>query len=963
MHQRPRPASRPASEASNPALSADGRPLTEKQVQDQITKLNQIVQNYHTKAALIILHSRTVLRPIYKDGIKRVNKWFNVEVDDTDALREDLTQWRVCTATDRRPEPLVIETYIDTSQLTNYQDLVILDDCNKRWDVLEALSNIPGGPEKRKGAKNDVILERWFIELGPSASALPRDMTHILPTTYKKCIITFRSLFAYSKFLPAWKFSKRQSKVTTSPVLRLQHRILPASKSLHGSRSDTLTIPLHDGGGDVVENYSFGVTESPAGPLSIRVTYRTNCEFRVDDSETLLSSRFMGADDDLFRPSLPTEDDNNHHRSQNADVGSLPARHRTSNNPDLSQAYGSMSTFHRADPGVKGSPISALRAARELGGGSPSPPTFMPSPKLGHARLASLSGEDAQAPQRRPSVSYQPFKAPSLSASPALSATRSPSSREPVNMNVNQNQLNHPAPLPRTIPNSSARPRSAHILPDQAVFSSMSASPKQTPISRYSSSFSHRRGRLSTGGGSKTEEDNNSSGKASISSSSAAAAGQRNSTSGVFPVIDADEDNISDFLKLLDQRKDLLSHGPDSSTFDSSSKRTTTAALSRFQRMKDANTALSDSMTSSLLLHRSATSSSSSKQLPPAATSNPNPIATSVPNAIPSGVSGSISSSPGKAISPHTPHTPAIPSRLSSNSVIEYPNPNEPGHITTTTTRSRRAPRHGSPLGETQEPEPESEAGPESQTTTTANAIDIPLPASPHHRHHRSAAFIPNFRRSSSAAQHRTSTTANSNNTATGDEDGPDFLPFPTTTRSISLGAQDRSPPSISELLQTASPDPENQPPPSSSVNRRGNEDICPQPDRDGDSDSVKERSTSGYQPRFAQRHDRDTQAHTSSHTHARRASMRRFSTTRSPWGASNTNPASNPHSSGNMDEDEPLLFTMSDFGVGASQRATTGGNTLESRNRRRDRDRDREGDGGGSGSGGGNPCSFHPWD
>ncbi|KAM5439854.1 autophagy protein 13 [Microsporum ferrugineum] len=954
MHQRPRPASRPAPEAPSPSIPPDGKQLSERQAQDQVTKLNQIIQNYHTKAALIILHSRTVLRPIYKDGVKR----FNVEVDDTDTLREDLAQWRNCTTTDRRPEPLVIETFIDASQLQKHEELVILDECGKRWDVLEALSDIPGGSEKKNRARNEVILERWFIELGSATtSSLPRDMTHILPTTYKKCIVTFRSLFAYSKFLPAWKFSKRQSKTTSHPALRLQHRILPASKCQHGSPSDTLTIPLHDGTGDAAENYSFGVTESPAGPLSIRVTYRASCEFRVDDSETMLSSRFMGVDDELFRPSLPTENDRGDHRTHNVDVGSLPARHRTSHNPDLSQAYGSMSTFHRADPNIKGSPISALRAARDIGG-SPSSPTFMPSPKLGHARLASLSGEDGHTRQRRPSVSYQPFKAPPLSASPGPSAARSPSTREPLSINVNTSQNIQPTPSPRKIPTSSTRPLSAHILPDQAVFSSMSASPKQAPISRYSSSFSHRRGRLSTGGGSKTEEDNNSSGKASISSSSAAAVGQRDSASGVFPVIDTDEDNISDFLKLLDQRKDLLSNGPDGSTFDpASSRRTTTATLSRFQKMKDANTALSDSMTSSLLLHRSNITSSSNKQLPPASTSSP--VATAIPSSVPSGVSGSVSSSPGKAISPHTPHTPAVPSRLSSNSVIEYPSPDDPGHIITNTARSRRAPRYDSPLGEASEPEPEPEARPQSQTTTTANAIDIPLPVSPHHPHHRSGAFIPSYRRSSSAAHRRTST-ANSNNTATGDEDVPDFLPFPTTTRSISLGAQDRSPPSISELLQAPSPDLENQPLVSSAIDRRENE--SPQPEG-----SANDRTTSRYQPRFTQVHDRESQGHTS-HTHARRASTRRFSTARSPW--VNTNPASssNPHGNGIMDEDEPLLFTMSDFGAGVNQRTTTEGNALESRRGRdtrrdRDRERNRESDGGGSGSGGGNPCSFHPWD
>jgi autophagy-related protein 13 len=39
------------------------------------------------------------------------------------------------------------------------------------------------------------------------------------------------------------------------------------------------------------------------------------------------------------------------------------------------------------------------------------------------------------------------------------------------------------------------------------------------------------------------------------------------------------------------------------------------------------------------------------------------------------GTSISTASSPGKPLSPHTPHTPAIPSRLSANSIIEYDQP------------------------------------------------------------------------------------------------------------------------------------------------------------------------------------------------------------------------------------------------------------------------------------------------
>ena len=55
-------------------------------------RLNQVIQNFHTKAALIILHSRVELSPAYAKNTttKRVNRWFNIELDETDDYKEDI---------------------------------------------------------------------------------------------------------------------------------------------------------------------------------------------------------------------------------------------------------------------------------------------------------------------------------------------------------------------------------------------------------------------------------------------------------------------------------------------------------------------------------------------------------------------------------------------------------------------------------------------------------------------------------------------------------------------------------------------------------------------------------------------------------------------------------------------------------------------------------------------------------
>ncbi|KAJ5671747.1 Autophagy-related protein 13 [Penicillium longicatenatum] len=720
--------------------------------QEALAKLNQIISNYHTKAALIILHSRVELPRSYNKGSNtpRVNRWFNVELDDTDVLRESLQIWRTCDATDHRPPPLIIETFIDTRGLTNNESLVILDDNGKRWDVQESLAASPILGSKQSGSE-EVILERWKIELGASSSKPPADLGSILPTVYKKSIVLFRSLFTYSKFLPAWKFSRGNTKARRSPALQIRYRVVDGSSRTEAPL-DNLTAPLFQGEGKVVDTYTFGVTESPAGPFSVEVSYRTNCDFRIDDSEALLSSRFMGADDEIFRPSLPKDDT----IRANPEVGSVPVGRRPIENPDRSRAYGSLSTFHQVGPATGASPISALRAARDAGAGSPSPTDsyykkLLPAAKIGAtgraSKLASEVGGSSNI-VRRPSVSFPHFKAGSLSDSPALIDTplgvspRTTSARGSTGTSVDSRVMPPPSSA------ASAR-RPASLMTDQMIPSSTSASPKPAPISRFSSSFSHRRSRPSFGGTNKME-DETSSGKASATSSNVQpGSGLLAEVTGTSAEsIHADDENISDFLKFLDQKKDLMNRPPSTASQVSSPRKPTAAStsLARFQQMRDSNAALSDSMSASVQLQRS--SISSSKQL------------SGVPPMV-AGTSISTASSPGKPISPHTPHTPAIRSRLSSNSVVDDIN----------TEHDRRMPRiaddgHDSPLEEN------SSAEATARTPSTAAAIDIPTSPRP---------FAPAFRRSSSAAQRRRPPPT--------DED--DIFSF--GMRSVSLGIEERS--------------------------------------------------------------------------------------------------------------------------------------------------------------------------
>ncbi|KAF1836144.1 hypothetical protein BDW02DRAFT_253984 [Decorospora gaudefroyi] len=828
-------------------------------------KVNQVIQNFFTKAALAIISSRVTLPPGFnRNGEPKQNKWFNVVLPDSDVLQRQLSEWKLMDAIAGQHPTLCIDIYLDIQGLGHKQSLVIRDHDGKRWDVATALSSAEAASRSssRTGKLTQVVLERWRVHVGDKSSVHPSDLSDPLPNVYKKAVVTFRSLFAQMRLMEAFRYNKALAKLpASSPSLKLNYRI--SNGDFKSPHVDTLNLALYSSEDpeNVTATLECPPTNSPVGPLCVTVEHRTNCDFSVDDSESLLSSHFMGLDDTYFE------------QKARQVPGSLPTNKlHAQETPDVGQAYGSLSTFHQVGPPTGTSPISALRAARDLPSSSPteSPPQKLPpNHRTAQGSKSSLRSTDTTQYQRRTSVSFQPFKAGSLSSSPAPIGAVPPSPSGSLgrpSSSLGRNAAPSALNQPRNRTSLTALPQAAlraPSLPNEAIItSSASSSPKPAPISRYSSSFGHRRSKFSSGGGSRTEDDNLSSGKGSVSSSVQRGSDILNEgPGGSSGEAQTDDENISDFLKLLESKKDLKSFSRSNNAAKTATMQKTTAQLSKYQRMRDSHTGLAESVSSSTMLHRS--SSSSSRQL------------SSVPAMI-AGTSVSTASSPGKPVSPHTPHTPAIPSRLSANSIIEYDQP------TRSRSRPGRRTREHNPVNLEEQSESEDQG---------SNAIAIPTSPRPWNYNRRS---------SSVAQQNRTL---------------PDDEPDVFGVRSASLPSEEVDRTSDLHRITSAGLT-------SSGLfaqtellasDSRNNQT----PDNDSREDLPRPSSTSNVPSKRGTYAGPRGRGGFFSHS---------SSTSLSTGGTSSTERQSrynfNSRAATNLDDEEPLLFQMSEIGAGGSRRS-----------------------------------------
>ncbi|GAA6055341.1 hypothetical protein JCM3770_005298 [Rhodotorula araucariae] len=447
------------------------------------TKVDQLVQHFYSKTCAVVSQARAThlaalddLAPVSpvsvaaastssvsadarpagtsrrasagaKDKVKRVNKWFNLELPDVDVFRTELKTWRNLSRLVPSPTssfsrtsssssassalapavpPMVLDVVLETSDLTPNQVLVLSDQRGKRLRVPApraptspgpgpgrasplprsgGRSPLPGSGGGARGGSSSapsVVLERWVLTLNPPSAAqagMGASGAAELPTVYKHAILHFRALFTLLRALPAYALHRKLAR-TRAGGLRVGLRMgVGAGEE---PSADIGVDEVLEGGETERERIVFPGVETPLGTLSLTLTYRLNTDFSVEEIETLLSSRFI--DEDFFRPTLAR---------YRAEPGSLPivstspARASPPGAPPgvrgvaglaAPPSYGSLSSRHQyapIGPPPPAAPSPLSRSPRTTRDALPAPVPLVPAACI-------LPGTGSPAPSPRP---------------------------------------------------------------------------------------------------------------------------------------------------------------------------------------------------------------------------------------------------------------------------------------------------------------------------------------------------------------------------------------------------------------------------------------------------------------------------------------------------------------------------------------------------------------------------------
>ncbi|KAI8837046.1 autophagy-related protein 13-domain-containing protein [Chytridium lagenaria] len=117
---------------------------------------------------------------------------------------------------------------------------------------------------------------------------------------YKKMVMFFRSLYAFTRLLPAYRLFRKLRKSKSGP-LKIGYR-LSTGRFNQPDEAGLDQLHLTTDMRRWVSEYRFENVDTTLGTFNLHVTYRLECEFTVDNPEAVLSSRFADMDNNYFAP-------------------------------------------------------------------------------------------------------------------------------------------------------------------------------------------------------------------------------------------------------------------------------------------------------------------------------------------------------------------------------------------------------------------------------------------------------------------------------------------------------------------------------------------------------------------------------------------------------------------------------------------------------------------------------------
>ncbi|CDK26282.1 unnamed protein product [Kuraishia capsulata CBS 1993] len=524
----------------------------------QSEKLTQIVQNFFAKAAHMIVQSRS--SGTNSTHSAKASKWFNISLEDSDIPKEDLKLWKGKDIFSF--QPLIIEVYLDLRDLTSDQTLILKGHRNA--------VNV-----SKSGKKSEIVLERWLLEFDLTSF----DSENVeLPLIYKRVIVQFRVLFTFLKLLPAFKLHENlmKDRMSGNSPLKVSSRVLDGSRSITSKGRIGLSKKiLKSETDDHLKGKKFDPILTPVGALRCSLSYRKNCNFLLNDNETLLSSHFISME------------------SQTQHIPQQPATSPV-DNPKRANSLRITSVLNQSSsPSRDFSP--ARRTARTMSNTSVQP--F----KVG-SMAASPPPSSRQTSERKNSTGTKPIPVTggSKSNSSASLAALLRSQRNSFGTNDSASMLTGVS-LPKSVVSSSlgSYPNSLPAgIPEHVLVSSGSSG---TP--KFLSSFGSKLHRGSTTSRNNSLEGN--TGPNLISNPMLKKTKRSGSDSSAFSTVFSDmepgsglyvDDEIGDFVKMLDSKPDLRFASLSPQNSNSSAD-----PLNRFQSLRDHHNMFGDNLSASLI--------------------------------------------------------------------------------------------------------------------------------------------------------------------------------------------------------------------------------------------------------------------------------------------------------------------------------------------------------------------------
>ena len=121
-------------------------------------KADSLSLQFISKTAQVIVQSRVI-----GIGSKR-NKWFNLELDDYDQLREELKFWKGQLSSTSTP-PLILQIYADISKLKPTDTLLLTNSKTGRRTRIHNNDLIFLDHNKIERRKDKILLETWQLSL------------------------------------------------------------------------------------------------------------------------------------------------------------------------------------------------------------------------------------------------------------------------------------------------------------------------------------------------------------------------------------------------------------------------------------------------------------------------------------------------------------------------------------------------------------------------------------------------------------------------------------------------------------------------------------------------------------------------------------------------------------------------------------------------------------------------------